>query len=198
MALPSGGTITMDMIRTELKKTGAISLGSTECRQLAGKPSGAIKMSDFYGKSSRPEFDITVNMFIKLDDCMNDPDFPGADVGILRGSPKPTEKIMGGTIDEFCYSAYDEYMADFYLTLINCTEFFPDEVMGIRLYGVRCHYPDGTNDEIRFEDQDKDSKEVRFYGDMSISYCNLYKYAKNNKIDMNGRYVQIRIETFYE
>ena len=198
MALPSSGTITMDMIRTELKQTGTISLGSTECRQLAGKPSGAIKMSDFYGKSNRPEFDITVNMFIKLDDCMNDPDFPGADVGILRGSPKPTEKIMGGTIDEFCYRAYDEHMADFYLTLINCTEFFPDEVMGIRRYGVRCHYSDGTNDEMWFEDQDKDSKEVRFYGDTPISYCNLYKYAKNDKIDMNGRYVQIRIETFYE
>lgn len=52
MALPSSGTITMGMIRTELKKTGAISLGSTECRKLAGKPSGAIKMSDFYGKSN--------------------------------------------------------------------------------------------------------------------------------------------------
>lgn len=52
MALPSSGTITMDMIRTELKQTGAIGLGSTECRKLAGVSSGAIKMSDFYGKSN--------------------------------------------------------------------------------------------------------------------------------------------------
>ena len=52
MALPSSGTITMGMIRTELKKTGAISLGSAECRKLAGVSSGAIKMSNFYGKSN--------------------------------------------------------------------------------------------------------------------------------------------------
>lgn len=52
MALPSSGTITMDQIRTELKQTGAISLGSSECRKLAGVSSGAIKMSDFYGKSN--------------------------------------------------------------------------------------------------------------------------------------------------
>ena len=56
MALPSSGTITMDMIRTELKQTGAINLGSTECRQLAGVSSGAIKMSDFYGKASSVEY----------------------------------------------------------------------------------------------------------------------------------------------
>lgn len=52
MALPSSGAITMGQIRTELKKTGAISLGSDECRKLAGVSSGAIKMSDFYGKSN--------------------------------------------------------------------------------------------------------------------------------------------------
>lgn len=56
MALPSSGTITMDMIRTELKQTGAIGLGSSECRQLAGVSSGAIKMSDFYGKASSVEY----------------------------------------------------------------------------------------------------------------------------------------------
>lgn len=58
MALPSSGTITMDMIRKELKKTGAISLGSSECRKLAGVSSGAIKMSDFYGKSSKIKHEI--------------------------------------------------------------------------------------------------------------------------------------------
>ena len=58
MALPSSGTITMGMIRTELKQTGAISLGSSECRKLAGVSSGAIKMSDFYGKSSKIKHEI--------------------------------------------------------------------------------------------------------------------------------------------
>lgn len=57
MALPSSGTITMGMIRTELKKTGAISLGSAECRKLAGVSSGAIKMSNFYGKSNSIKYE---------------------------------------------------------------------------------------------------------------------------------------------
>lgn len=57
MALQSSGTIAMGQIRTELKQTGAISLGSAECRKLAGKPSGAIKMSDFYGKSNTVKYD---------------------------------------------------------------------------------------------------------------------------------------------
>lgn len=56
MSLPSSGTITMGMIRTELKQTGAISLGSSTCRKLAGVPSGAIKLSDFYGKASSVEY----------------------------------------------------------------------------------------------------------------------------------------------
>lgn len=58
MALPSSGTITMGQIRTELKQTGAIRLGSSECRKLAGVSSGAIKMSNFYGKSSKIKHEI--------------------------------------------------------------------------------------------------------------------------------------------
>lgn len=52
MSLPSSGVMKASMIRTELKQTGAIRLGSSECRKLAGVPSGTIKMSDFYGKSN--------------------------------------------------------------------------------------------------------------------------------------------------
>lgn len=57
MALQPSGTITMGQIRTELKQTGTISLGSAECRKLAKVPSGAIKMSDFYGKSNTIKYE---------------------------------------------------------------------------------------------------------------------------------------------
>lgn len=52
MALPSSGPISMSQIREELKSSGPISLGSSEVRNLAGKTSGTIKMSELYGKSS--------------------------------------------------------------------------------------------------------------------------------------------------
>ena len=55
MALPSSGTIKMSQVRDELKKTGPISLGNSDVRKLGGKPSGTIKMSDLYGKSTIPD-----------------------------------------------------------------------------------------------------------------------------------------------
>jgi len=51
MTLPSSGEITLSMIRTELGKSGTISLNDTDVRALAGKTSGAISLSNFYGKS---------------------------------------------------------------------------------------------------------------------------------------------------
>ncbi len=52
MALPQSGPISLGQVRTELKLTGPISLGQAQVRQLAGKQSGTIKMSDLYGKSA--------------------------------------------------------------------------------------------------------------------------------------------------
>lgn len=51
MSLPTTGPISLGQVRTELNKTGSISLGSTDVRNLAGKTSGIIKMSDLRGKS---------------------------------------------------------------------------------------------------------------------------------------------------
>lgn len=48
--LPSG-TIKMSEVRAELKTTGSINLGRTDVRNLAGKATGIIKMSDLKGKS---------------------------------------------------------------------------------------------------------------------------------------------------
>ncbi len=54
MALPSSGVMTAQMINVELKRAGTapFNIGGAEERKLAGKPSGAIQFSDFYGKSS--------------------------------------------------------------------------------------------------------------------------------------------------
>lgn len=64
MALPSSGTIKMSQVRDELKKTGMISLGNADVRKLGGKPSGTIKMSDLYGKS-------TEIVYVKIDSFSN-------------------------------------------------------------------------------------------------------------------------------
>lgn len=52
MALPSTGPISMLQVRTELGLSGSISLGQAEVRELAGRPSGTISMSDLLGKSA--------------------------------------------------------------------------------------------------------------------------------------------------
>lgn len=54
MTLPSSGAISMSQVNTELgaAETTQRSLGDTVVRNLFGVPSGAISMSDGYGKSS--------------------------------------------------------------------------------------------------------------------------------------------------
>ena len=52
MALPSSGVMKASMIQTELKETGSWSINAPTSRKLAGVPSGTIKFTDFYGKSS--------------------------------------------------------------------------------------------------------------------------------------------------
>lgn len=61
MALPTG-TISMSQVNTELKNTATatISLNDARVRQLAGRPSGTISMSDLRGKS----FTVPVNVVV--------------------------------------------------------------------------------------------------------------------------------------
>lgn len=56
MALPNGTTISLSQVNVELSRsaTATISLGETAVRNLAGVPSGAISMSDLWGKSAVP------------------------------------------------------------------------------------------------------------------------------------------------
>lgn len=52
MAIKTSGTLCASDIRTELGSSGQLCLGSSEARALAGKSSGQICFSDFYGKSA--------------------------------------------------------------------------------------------------------------------------------------------------
>lgn len=61
MALPTG-TISMSQVNTELKNTATatISLNDGQVRQLAGRPSGTISMSDLRGKSFTKSVNVVV------------------------------------------------------------------------------------------------------------------------------------------
>lgn len=52
MAIKTSGTLCASDIRNELGSSGQLCLGSSEARALAGKSSGQICFSDFYGKSA--------------------------------------------------------------------------------------------------------------------------------------------------
>lgn len=63
MALPASGQISFNDINVELGVAGTTqaSLGQTSYRNLAGVASGAISMSNFYGKSNAFSFTISAN-----------------------------------------------------------------------------------------------------------------------------------------
>jgi len=51
MTTPCSGAISMANVNTELGTSGIITLNDSDVRELAGKPSGIIKLSDLYCKS---------------------------------------------------------------------------------------------------------------------------------------------------
>jgi hypothetical protein len=63
MALPASGAISFNAINVELGVAGTTqaSLNQASYRTLAGVPSGAISMSDFYGKANQFAFTISSN-----------------------------------------------------------------------------------------------------------------------------------------
>ena len=63
MALPSSGAISLNQVNVELgnSATAQIDMGSAAVRNLFGVASGAISMSDGYGKSSQFAFTISTN-----------------------------------------------------------------------------------------------------------------------------------------
>jgi hypothetical protein len=63
MTLQSSGTISMSNLNTEMgySATAQVSLNDPVMRTLAGVPSGAISLSDFYGKTSGFTYNVTIS-----------------------------------------------------------------------------------------------------------------------------------------
>jgi hypothetical protein len=66
MTLPASGTISLTDVMNEIRlvtpgRAYPISLGDSDVRALAGLPSGAISLSDLYGKSSYIPLNVTGN-----------------------------------------------------------------------------------------------------------------------------------------
>lgn len=63
MTLPASGTISFNAINVELGVAGTTpaNINQSSYRTLAGKPSGAIALSDFYGKSNRISRSVTIS-----------------------------------------------------------------------------------------------------------------------------------------
>ena len=61
MTLPSSGAISLSNVNVELGRgsTATISLGESAVRTLAGVPSGAISLSNLYGKTFAPTISIS-------------------------------------------------------------------------------------------------------------------------------------------
>lgn len=86
MALPTSGPISLAQVRTELSLSGAISLGQAEVRNLAGVASGAISMSNLYGKSASTHV-MTVGAWTVNGVNFRGYDLPQGERGVLTGIP---------------------------------------------------------------------------------------------------------------
>lgn len=137
MSLPSSGKISLNDIRNELGTTGKISLNDKEVRDLAGKSSGTIKLSDFYGKSGDiVTIELTIGhqyedlaQYVSMD-CYGFCNSPESSPPIVYGKINPisylggTFRILGGSI----YQIYDGGKSGDDFSLENITE-KPEQIL---------------------------------------------------------------------
>jgi hypothetical protein len=91
MTLPASGVIKLSQVRTERSASGAQNLAHADCRTMAVKPSGVIKMSDLYGKSLLPANTDTIMVTSAAGNWGGGPPFSyGYEGGIPSGSVLPT------------------------------------------------------------------------------------------------------------
>lgn len=95
MTLPASGSISLGDVMTELRVTNPgraypISLGDSDVRALAGVPSGAISLSNLYGKSSYIAMTVT-----GIDDTTS---MAGNTTGTsYTGHTHPSVSVSGGS-----------------------------------------------------------------------------------------------------
>jgi len=96
MALPTSGTITAAMINTELGRAAnaAFNLNDSAVRALAGRPSGAISFSDFYGKAAETVLYAPSNSFAtNIADIFNN-----AEAGLWASTTKKKRLIVNQAV----------------------------------------------------------------------------------------------------
>lgn len=98
MTLQSSGAISLNDVNVELGRSGtaSINMNETAVRTLAGKASGAISMSDFYGKSNAT---ITLNNTYSVVHTTSTPDAAFVRIVFESDGDIITEGALG-TVDE--------------------------------------------------------------------------------------------------
>lgn len=98
MTLQTSGAISLNNVNVELGRSGtaSINMNETAVRTLAGKASGAISMSDFYGKSN---VTITLNNTYSLVKTSSAPDAAFVSITFESDGDIITESFLG-TVDE--------------------------------------------------------------------------------------------------
>lgn len=109
MATPTGQIGLYD-VRAELNRGGQISLGDGDVRQLAGRPSGQIAMSDLRGKSNyitvtSGRGEKGVNTYFGF--ARDNPLFSGINIGSVT-----TQSFSGGTLYGIWTSYYIDWSAN--------------------------------------------------------------------------------------
>lgn len=147
MALPSTGSISMEQVRTELKRTGAISLNDPDVRKLAGKPNGIISMNDLRGKSS------VKHKIVEILNSYSPPD-QGTDVETYPSLIFPKEHFVNGVVRIKEFETYNN--ANF----ADCTLWLADDKTRIYLdsdYGGL----EGAKQKFKFEISDSNNNPLK-------------------------------------
>ncbi len=105
MVLQVTGPISLGDIQSELDLSGPQSLGGMDARTLADIASGTISMSDFFGASSIPEFNGTLEY-----DGIIIPDVLGASTGVFVSSYEPYT-VTGSATPENTLGGHALYIA---------------------------------------------------------------------------------------
>lgn len=132
--LPTSGLISLDSLNVELGKSSgtSISLNDADVRALAGKPSGLISLSDFYGADAGDSYVMTIGY--RAEDTRDKITAPE-----LRGywrepNGVSTANLTGGQLAPTTYNGY---------TILNLMEINSDAYETSAVFVVDLDHPSG-------------------------------------------------------